>query len=560
MFNPQNPLIVQSDKTILIEVSNPEYGEARDLIGRFAELVKSPEHIHTYKISNLSLWNAAASGMNAGDIINILERYSKYDIPDNVQTDIADHISRYGRLKIKKENGILMLTSNDSILITEIYNHKRIKPYLLKRIDDLNLEIDPSRRGHTKQGLTEIGFPAEDLAGYENGEFLNINLLNISKRNISFKLRDYQIDAVNTFYAGGSVYGGSGVIVLPCGSGKTLIGMEIISKFKTNTLIITPNIIAARQWIAELLDKTNLNKEQIGEYNGELKEIKPITIATYQILTYRPKDAEIFPHFSLFNSRNWGLIIYDEVHLLPAPVFRITAEIQAKRRLGLTATLVREDGCEGDVFSLIGPKKYDSPWKEIEKQGWIAEANCHEIRIPMNDERRLQYALAHDKSKYRLAAENPKKYEIVKKIVAHHRSKKDLILIIGMYIEQLKEISKIFNAPLLTGTTANKKRMEMYEKFKRHEIDLLVVSKIGNFAIDLPDANVMIQVSGTFGSRQEEAQRLGRIMRPKKDNSVAHFYTIVTKDTKDQDFSANRQLFLTEQGYKYEILEEYNYE
>ncbi len=558
-YDPQNPLIVQSDKTLLLEVDNSKYGDARDLIGRFAELVKSPEHIHTYKISNLSLWNAAASGMTAQDITDALEEYSKYDLPENIKVDINDYISRYGRLKLKKEDGMLILTSEDSLLITEIWNNKRVKPYLFKKLDDITLEIDPSMRGHIKQALTEIGFPAEDLAGYVSGEFLDAKLRDIAQSGIAFKLRDYQAEAIDAFYAGGSVYGGSGTIVLPCGAGKTLVGMAAISKLKCNTLIITPNITAARQWIDELLDKTTLKRDEVGEYSGEVKEIKPITIATYQIISYRHRKTDKeFPHFALFNIRNWGLIIYDEVHLLPAPVFRITAEIQARRRLGLTATLVREDGLEEDVFSLIGPKKYDAPWKDLEKQGWIAEAACHEIRIPMPDDKRLEYAMAHDRAKYRIAAENPGKYKLVKEIVAYHRKQKDRILVVGMYIDQLRILARMFDAPILTGTTPNKKRMELYDKFRSGELDILVVSKVANFAVDLPDANVAVQVSGTYGSRQEEAQRLGRILRPKKDGSIANFYTIVTKDTRDQDFSAKRQMFLTEQGYRYEISDSFD--
>jgi len=558
MYNPENPLIVQSDKSILLEVDNQKYEDARDLIARFAELVKSPEHIHTYKITNLSLWNAAASGMSSEHIIDAVERYSKYDIPGNIKTDIADYVSRYGRLKLKKENELLVLTSEDPILITEVWNHKRVKQFILRKIDDTLLEINPAMRGHIKQALMDIGFPAEDLAGYVTGDFLPIDLLDITKKGTSFMLRDYQKEAMDTFHAKGTVYGGSGTIVLPCGAGKTMIGMAVMAKLKCNTLIITPNITAARQWIDELVDKTTIQREDIGEYTGEVKEIRPVTLATYQILSYRPKKTDDeFPHFRLFNSRNWGLIIYDEVHLLPAPVFRITAEIQARRRLGMTATLVREDGLEGDVFSLIGPKKYDAPWKDLEKQGWIAEAICREIRIQMPEEMRLKYAVANPKAKYRIAAENPVKYDLVEEVVRHHRKKNDKILVIGMYVDQLKRIAEMLNAPILTGTTSNRKRRKLYDRFRSGEVDLLVVSKVANFAIDLPDANVAIQISGTFGSRQEEAQRLGRILRPKKNGSIAHFYTIVTKDTRDQDFSAKRQMFLTEQGYRYEIGDEF---
>ena len=559
IYNPKNPIIVQGDKSILLEVDNPKYEAARDYLNRFAELVKSPEHIHTYRITSLSLWNAAASGMTSKNVIESLEKFSKYDIPGNVLADINDYISRYGRLKLEKRDGLLILTADDPILLTEIYSSKKVRPYIIQKLDDLSLEVNPAMRGHIKKALTEIGFPAKDLAGYTRGEYLQVDLREITASGMEFSLRDYQIEAVDSFYQHGSVHGGSGTIVLPCGAGKTMIGMGVISRLKCSTLIISPNITGARQWIAELVDKMDLRREDIGEYSGEVKEIRPITIATYQIISYRRnKRDSVFPHFTLFDSRNWGLIIYDEVHLLPAPVFRITAEIQATRRLGLTATLVREDGREEDVFALIGPKKYDAPWKDLEKQGWIAEAVCREIRIPMPDDIRLRYATAHDRSKYRIAAENPKKYEMVKKIVAHHQKSGDKILVIGMYLDQLKKIAKMLDAPILTGTTSNRRRGVLYDLFREGEQDILVVSKVANFAVDMPDANVAVQVSGTFGSRQEEAQRLGRILRPKKDGSPARFYTIVTKDTKDQDFAAKRQMFLTEQGYRYEISRDFS--
>jgi DNA excision repair protein ERCC-3 len=558
-YNPQNPMIVQGDKSILLEVDNPGYEEARDILNRFAELVKSPEHIHTYRITNLSLWNAAASGMKPDDIISSLIRLGKYDLPENIGVDIRDYISRYGRIKlIRKDDGSLVLVSEDPILMSEIWNHKIAKPYLISKVDDTTIKIDPSKRGHIKKALTEIGFPAQDLAGYLMGDFLQLDLLSVSKKGMPFSLRDYQVDSIHAFYDEGSTYGGCGTIVLPCGAGKTLVGIGALTQLKCNTLIITTGITAARQWITEILDKTTLSQDEVGEYSGEIKQIRPVTVTTYQILTYRQdKINEEFPHFSLFDSSNWGLIIYDEVHMLPAPVFRITAEIQAKRRLGLTATLVREDGHEEDVFSLIGPKKYDAPWKDLEKKGWIAQASCTEIRVAMPDDLRMLYAMSDDRSKYRISAENPKKYELVQNIVAHHRKNNDKILVIGMYIEQLERIARALDAPLLKGQTANIKRDQMYQKFRDGSLDILVLSKVGNFAIDLPDANVAIQVSGTFGSRQEEAQRLGRILRPKKDCGVAHFYSIVTKDSKDQDFSANRQMFLTEQGYRYRIMDSF---
>ena len=556
-----NPLIVQSDKTILLEVDNSRYEDARDTISGFAELIKSPEHVHTYRITNLSLWNAAASGIAASRIIAALEAYSRYAVPENVIIDIEDYVSRYGRLKLKMLDGSVVLQSDDEILMKEVMRNKKVQSYLTEeQIDARTVVVALGARGYIKKALTDIGFPAEDLVGYVKGEFLAITLLATTRRGLPFSLRKYQLEAVDSFYAGGSAAGGSGVVVLPCGAGKTVVGMGVLEKLDTNTLIITTSTVASRQWRDELLDKTDLDGEEVGEYSAERKEIKPITIATYQIITYRPRksDEDAFPHFSLFNERNWGLIIYDEVHMLPAPVFRVTAELQARRRLGLTATLVREDGKERDVFSLIGPKKYDAPWKELEAQGWIAEAVCNEIRLKMDDELRLQYALAADRNKHRIAAENPRKYDITRRIVEYHRKKGDRILVIGTYIGQLERVAEMLDAKLLTGKTPNRERMKLYDAFRSGEIDVMVVSKVANFAIDLPDANVAVQISGTFGSRQEEAQRLGRLLRPKDDRSPAFFYTLVSKDTKDQDFGAKRQLFLTEQGYRYHISDDFS--
>jgi DNA excision repair protein ERCC-3 len=549
--NPQNPLIVQSDHSVLLEVDHPLHTEARDALAQFAEIEKSPEHIHTYRISPLSLWNAAASGLTPERVIELLTQFSKFDIPANINTDVYDYMNRYGRLKLIKEDSLLLLSSPDAALITEIARHKRMEPYLLRQPDAHTLEVDPARRGHIKQALIHIGFPAEDLAGYTEGSLLPVELRSTSASNHPFSLRAYQEASVGAFYLGGSASGGCGVIVLPCGAGKTMVGIGVIATLQRSTLILTPNTVAVRQWISELLDKTSIQPDLIGEYTGERKEIRPITVSTYQILTYRPSEDSDFPHFSLFTGQDWGLIIYDEVHLLPAPVFRITAEIQARRRLGLTATLVREDGREADVFGLIGPKRYDVPWRELERQGWIATAECHEIRVSLREDERLEYAMAEEREKYRIAAENSIKLDIVQQLIAKHQD--DQVLVIGQYIDQLKTLAEMLNAPLLTGRTANSQREKLYERFRRGELKRLVVSKVANFAIDLPDANVAIQVSGTFGSRQEEAQRLGRILRPKTDGSFAYFYTIVTRDTRDQDFSANRQLFLTEQGYRYLI-------
>lgn len=554
-FDPTAPIIVQSDKSVLVEVDNPRYEEARDALAPFAELEKSPEHIHTYRITPLSLWNAAASGLTAQGIVEALDRFGKYDLPDNVRRDVADYVSRYGRVKLVKGEGRhLLLTSEEPALLAEIAHHKRVAPLLSGSLDGA-LIVDQADRGRIKQALLQFGYPAEDLAGYVAGAPLAIHWRDHTMaEDEPFALRDYQREAVSIFHAGGSVRGGSGVIVLPCGAGKTLVGMGIMAETQCNTLILTPSIVAARQWQHEILDKTDLTPDMVGEYSGEHKDIRPVTVTTYQVLSYRRRRSDEFPHFALFDERDWGLIIYDEVHLLPAPVFRITAEIQARRRLGLTATLVREDGREGDVFSLIGPKKYDVPWRELERQGWIATALCHEVRLTMPDERRMEYALADEREKYRVAAENPRKSLVMDQLVKKHKD--DQVLIIGQYINQLEAVAKRYNAPLITGKTTTREREKLYGAFREGEVQLLVVSKVANFSIDLPDANVAIQISGTFGSRQEEAQRLGRILRPKRDGTLAHFYTLVTRDTRDQEFAANRQMFLTEQGYGYEILYE----
>jgi DNA excision repair protein ERCC-3 len=564
-MNPNNPLIVQSDRTILLEVDHPLHAEARDALAQFAELEKSPEHIHTYRLSPLSLWNAAAGGMNAQAVLDLLTTYSKYPVPSNVSVDIREYISRYGRLKLIREGEALLLISDDAALLTEVMRNRRTQPFLLRQINSRTIQVDASRRGHIKQALIHLGFPAEDLAGYTDGSPLPMQLRTETRDGREFAPRAYQTAAAAAFYAGGAPSGGSGVVVLPCGAGKTIVGLATMADIQRATLILTPNTIAVRQWISELRDKTDLPPEMIGEYTGDRKEICPITVSTYQILTYRkqnkdaranePEDealtADNFPHFALFTSYDWGLIVYDEVHLLPAPVFRITAEIQARRRLGLTATLVREDGRETDVFSLIGPKKYDVPWRELERQGWIATAECHEVRVGMSEDEQMNYAMTEEREKYRLAAESPAKLTVTRFLAEKHRN--DQVLIIGQYLDQLKLLASELDAPLITGRTSNVQREKLYEQFRDGSIKRLVVSKVANFAIDLPDANVAIQVSGTFGSRQEEAQRLGRILRPKQDGSLAYFYSIVTRDSRDQEFSANRQLFLTEQGYRYVI-------
>lgn len=562
-YNPNNPLIVQSDRSLLLEVQNDRYEAARDALAPFAELQKSPEFIHTYKVTPLSLWNAAAAGLDAETVVAHLNEFAKFDLPENVVFDIRELMGRYGRVRLEKnEDGLLVLTSHDATLLTELTRRKELKPFLLGQLDINTLLVDPARRGHIKQALVHVGYPAEDVAGYVEGAPLEISLLPSSRATGEpFDLRHYQQDAVDAYHAAGAARGGSGVIVLPCGAGKTVVGMAAIEKLQCNTLILTPSTVAARQWMRELLDKTDISEDMVGEYTGLSKEIKPITVTTYQILTWRQRrrrDGEEitpeneYPHFSIFDQRDWGLIIYDEVHLLPAPVFRITAEIQARRRLGLTATLVREDNREEDVFSLVGPKKYDVPWKDLEAQGWIATAECHEVRIPLQDEERMFYALAEDREKYRVASTTLAKIPPLVHLLSKHRN--DQVLVIGQYIEQLERVAEIVEAPLITGSTPVRERERLFQQMRDGELNRLVVSKVANFAVDLPEVNVAIQLSGTYGSRQEEAQRLGRILRPKKNGMLAHFYTLVAKDTNDQEFAANRQLFLTEQGYRYEIL------
>lgn len=551
----KNPIIVQGDNTVLLEVHSPIYTEARDVLARFAELVKSPEHIHTYRITPLSIWNAIAAGMQADEAVEALERYAKYDVPQNVISEIRDYADRYGRVRIEKseKKDHLLLHVSDEYLAEQIANRKALIPLLKARASKTSFLVFAIHRGKLKLELIKAGWPAEDLAGYVEGEPFALSLLETSKQGRRFQLRDYQSEAVAAFWAGGHAKGGSGTIVMPCGAGKTIIGMGAMEKVKTSTLIITTSVSALRQWVDELKDKTDIDPEQIGEYSGHKKDVKPITVTTYQILTHRKKKDEEFKHFGLFNERDWGLIIYDEVHVLPAPVFSVTADIQARRRLGLTATLVREDNLEEDVFALIGPKKADVPWKQLEKQGWIAPAICSEIRLPLESNLRMDYALAGKREMFRLASENPSKVAIVKALLKKHEGEPTLV--IGQYLDQLNEIAQEIDAPIITGKTPQGKRDELYSAFRKGELPVLVVSKVANFAIDLPDARVAIQVSGTFGSRQEEAQRLGRILRPKEDSGKAHFYTLVTRDTIELEFSRHRQLFLTEQGYAYEILD-----
>ena len=551
-YNPNNPLIVQSDRTVLLETVNEQFEEARDALSIFAELVKSPEHIHTYKVSPLSLWNAAALGYKPAEIKEELRKYSKYPLPDNLLTDIDEFMSRYGRLKLVGEGDELFLVSDDEMILEEISRQRKVEPLLIKRVSAKRFQVVKDQRGFIKHALISVGYPVEDLAGYVEGESLDVELRETTTEGEPFALRDYQKEAVGAFWAGGTVKGGSGAIVLPCGAGKTIVALGAMEAVNAHTLILTTNITALRQWRDELIDKTQLEPDQIGEYSGVVKEIKPVTITTYQILTYRKTKESEFIHFDVFNQGNWGLVIYDEVHLLPAPVFRAVANIQSRRRLGLTATLVREDGKEEEVFSLIGPKKYDVPWRVLEKQGFIATAQCSELRVPFIDEDlRLEYVLAEQRQKYKIAATNRAKLDVLEDLIEKHEG--DQIMIIGQYLDQLDDIAERTGAPLITGRTPQADREVLYEKFRKGDVPVLVVSKVANFAVDLPDANVAIQVSGTFGSRQEEAQRLGRILRPKEGANDAFFYSVVTKDSNEQDYANKRQLFLTEQGYRYDI-------
>ena len=540
---PNGPLIVQSDRTVLLEVAHPDADDARHDLSVFAELERAPEHIHTYRITRLGLWNARAAGHTAEDMLATLTKYSRFAIPQSVSVDITETVGRYGRLVIERdEDGVLTLTATDAAVLSEISRARKVASLLFEKRGPNTFVMQPWARGQLKQELLKLGWPAEDLAGYTPGTPHEIALNNAD----GWALRDYQNKAVSSFFDNGS-----GVVVLPCGAGKTLVGAGAMAVGKTTTLILVTNTVSARQWRAELLKRTSLTEEEIGEYSGQVKEVKPVTIATYQILTAKRKGE--YAHLALLDALDWGLVIYDEVHLLPAPVFKLTAELQARRRLGLTATLVREDGREGDVFSLIGPKRFDAPWKEIEAQGFISPASCFEVRVDLPEMERLEYAASADDERYRLAATAPAKLAVVRRLVEKHEGER--ILVIGQYLDQIEQLADALDAPSLTGSTPIAERERLYESFRNGETKVLVVSKVANFSVDLPEASVAIQVSGSFGSRQEEAQRLGRLLRPKESGLQANFYTLVARDTVDQDFAQNRQRFLAEQGYSYTILD-----
>ncbi|MFC9710202.1 DNA repair helicase XPB [Paenibacillus sp. NPDC056933] len=548
--------IVQRDFTVLLEVGHPGFDQARAQLGMYAELVKTPAAFHTYRITALSLWNAAALGWSADQVIASLESVSRWNVPAALIQDIRRIVDQYGKLKLQSDTGQgkMRLVSEDERLLDELSGMKTISAFRMERVDPHELELDGEKRGLLKRELTRLGYPVLDYAGYRNGTSLPFGWQeDTSAHSGQFELRPYQQDAVNAF-EGSEGMGGSGLLVLPCGAGKTVIGLAVLERLQCECLILTSNTTSVRQWIEELQNKTTITSEQIGEYSGQKKQVRPVTVATYQILTHRKsKDAD-FTHIKLLSERQWGLIIYDEVHLLPAPVFRATADIQATRRLGLTATLVREDGCEQDVFSLIGPKLYDMPWKELEQQGWIADVQCQEIRVPFSTELRSNYLEAEVKHQFRIAAENPAKLAVIRKILERHRGLPSLV--IGQYLNQLETIAREIDAPLISGTMSQQERVKWFAAFRRGEIKTIVVSKVANFAVDLPDAAVALEISGSFGSRQEEAQRLGRILRPKSGENKAYFYALVSEDSKEQEFALRRQMFLVEQGYEYKIVHE----
>ena len=540
------PLIVQSDNTLLLEVHHPDADAARHELAIFAELERAPEHIHSYRITRVGLWNARAAGHTAAEVLEVLNRFAKFPVPDTIARNITDVMDRYGRLEIVRAETPkvagsapqLILRSDSPAILREVASNKKVAALLTEKLDEHSYLIADWARGELKQQLLQRGWPAADHAGYQDGAPLAAEIT-----EQDWRLRDYQREAVSRFSRSGS-----GVVVLPCGAGKTIVGAAAIAALKTHTLILVTNAVSARQWRDELLRRTNLTEDEIGEYSGQVKEVKPVTIATYQILTARRGGK--YSHLSLLSAADWGFIVYDEVHLLPAPVFKLTAELQAKRRLGLTATLVREDGKEGEVFSLIGPKRFDAPWKDLEQQGYIAPATCYEVRVDLPAADRLEYAAANDQERYRIAASTPAKIPVAKQIIKHHGGDAQT-LVIGQYLDQLEQFAAELNAPLLTGKTPVSEREQLFQRFREREIKTLVVSKVANFSVDLPDASVAIQISGSYGSRQEEAQRLGRLLRPKSNGESAAFYTLVTKDTVDQDFAQHRQRFLTEQGYSY---------
>jgi DNA excision repair protein ERCC-3 len=551
MPRQDKPIIVQSDGSILLEVLSPGFESARDAVLPFAELIKSPEFVHTYRVTPLSIWNAAALGISCDGVIRALRDHSRYEIPPGVLFKIREAFDRWDAVRLVRHDGGLLVQAASAEVLEQVLGRPGVRETIREQVSSRECIIDEQVRGRFKHLLIKAGYPVHDLVGYEPGDGLDISVRGVTLSGREFSFRRYQLEASDQFWAGGSVRGGQGIVVLPCGAGKTVVGIKVMAQAATQTLIMCTNVSAVRQWIAELLDKTTIKPEEIGEYSGQKKEIRPVTVTTYQMLTYRKSRKGPFEHMQLMKARNWGLLVYDEVHVVPAPVFRATTEIQAKRRLGLTATLIREDGLEEDAFSLVGPKCYDVPWKELEGKGFIAQANCCEIRLPLPPDKQREYAVSSERSQFRIASENSLKDRVTRRILQQHPD--EPVLVIGQYVSQLKRIADVLRAPLITGATPNSRRDVLYAAFRRGEIPVLVVSRVANFAIDLPDASVAIQVSGTFGSRQEEAQRLGRILRPK--DRVSTFYTLVSRRTSEEDFAHKRQIFLAEQGYTYTIEE-----
>jgi DNA excision repair protein ERCC-3 len=552
IFNPENPLIVQGDGSLLLEVNNDLYSEARDFLARFADLEKSPEHIHTYRITSLSLWNAAGAGLTVAELAEGLHRFTKYEVPKKVLEDVGEKIERFGKVVLRRDETdpeMLLMEVSDKHVARKVATSKKVFPQTAGAVREGLFRVPLLNRGTIKQAMLKLGYPVEDHAGFVAGKSLDIQLANPTKDGQTWAPRRYQHQSVSAWSKHGALDGGHGVVVLPCGAGKTIVGLQTMVQTGCQTLILATGVSAVRQWKEEILQRTNLTEEQVGEYSGAHKEIRPVTVTTYQMLTHRKTSTSTFTHLGLFSANDWGLIIYDEVHLLPAPVFRITADIQARRRLGLTATLVREDGREADVFSLIGPKRFDVPWKDLERRGFVAEAHCYEIRVELAPEEIQVYEMVDRRKQIRIAAENPAKMDVIGALLERHKD--DKVLVIGMYLDQLELVAKRFGAPLITGKTPNETRDILYDEFRAGKINVLTVSKVANFSINLPDANVAIQISGTFGSRQEEAQRLGRILRP--SGGKACFYSVVTRNSREQEFAHNRQLFLTEQGYSYHI-------
>ncbi|MBO85041.1 MAG: helicase [Deltaproteobacteria bacterium] len=556
---PDNPIIVQSDRSILLETAGPKFEAARNALSRFAELVKSPEYIHTYRLSDLSLWNGASSGLTMAQVVSDLERYAKYPLPPAIPVYIEDMMGRYGRLRLLPGDteDSLVLEADTPVRMKEVRGSRGVARLLGKRVDARRYRVPVMQRGEIKQALLRVGHPVQDLAGFVDGTALEVSLRSPDRRGRTWDLRRYQTDAVDAFLGGPviegpvGVDGGSGVVVLPCGAGKTIVGLSVLAQLGMRTLILCTNTTALRQWRNEILERTTLTEEEVREYSGSRKEVGAVTLSTYQMLTHRKTKGGPFTHFGLFDAENWGLVIYDEVHLLPAPVFRAVASIQARRRLGLTATLVREDGRQGDVFALIGPKRFDVPWRELEHSGWIAEAECVEVRVAMNRAERLEYAGADDRERYRLASTIPEKQNVVEEIMRRHAGER--VLVLGMYLDQLRALSDRLGAPLITGETRQADRDRLFAAYRSGAVRTLVISRVGNFSVDLPDASVAIQVSGSWGSRQEEAQRLGRVLRPKEADNRAWFYTVVTRESVEQKFAERRQRFLAEQGYRYTI-------